>query len=471
MAGNEERPVIEAARPNLALMTQGIVKPDIMGHFEVKQYMTDEVLGHTFVDRLDEAAKMNLDLACGGSCMATPYSEIQILLNNFTTNDNNWKRDGEPRRSLTQKATGVIELDDFSAMRTEISRLANQMNKMTMHHAQQMQHVQQMSTCCELCDEGHTSDICPENPESIYYVGQQARGPMNQNAQYGNTYNRNWRNHPNFSWGGNQNINPQANYNHPPQPPQQAEETLTDMMKKLLIDNQQLRTEFRNLERQFGQMANNLNTRPAGVLPSDTEPNPKAQVNAVTLRNGRELEEVPEKRKYTARHEGELVPKPVEENKKEKPEIVTRPPPPFPQRLQKQKDDAMYKNFLDILSHVSVNLLLVEILQEVPKYARYLRDIVANKRRHTEFETVALTEECSSRIQSKLPPKLKDPGCFTIPLSLGNKKLLADKSLVMPEGIIEDVLVRVGKFILPADYIVLDYEADEEEPIILGDHS
>ncbi|XP_075083372.1 uncharacterized protein LOC142167115 [Nicotiana tabacum] len=158
-----------------------------------------------------------------------------------------------------------------------------------------------MSTCCELCGEGHTRDICPVNPESIYYVGQQGRGSMNQRAQYGNTYNPNWRNHPNFSWGGNQNIRPQANYNHPPQPPQQAEESLTDMVKKLLIDNQkvmdenqqvrfenqQLRTEFRNLERQFGQMANNQNTRPVGALPSNTEKNP--QINAVTLRNGREL--------------------------------------------------------------------------------------------------------------------------------------------------------------------------------------
>ncbi|XP_070037035.1 uncharacterized protein [Nicotiana tomentosiformis] len=254
-------------------------------------------------------------------------------------------------------------------------------------------------------------------------------------------------------------------------------------------------------------MANNQNTRPAGALPSDTEPNPKAQVNAVTLRNGRELEEVPQKIKSTASPERELVPKPVEENKKENkgsdPEIVTRPPPPFPQRLQNQKDDAMYKKFLDILSQVHVNFPLVEILQEVPKYARYLRDIVANKRRHTKFETVALTEDCSARVQSKLPPKLKDPGCFTIPMPLGKqevgrapcdlgasinlmpsslfKKLglgvlrsttitlqLADRSLVMPEGIIEDVLVRVEKFILPADFIVLDYEADEEVPIILG---
>lgn len=74
------------------------------------------------------------------------------------------------------------------------------------------------------------------------------------------------------------------------------------------------------------------------------------------MRNGRELEEVLEKKKYTARPEGELDPKPVEENKKEKPEIVTRPPPSFPQRLQKQKDDAMYKKILDIFSQMRVDL-------------------------------------------------------------------------------------------------------------------
>nr|XP_009778092.1 PREDICTED: uncharacterized protein LOC104227533 [Nicotiana sylvestris]XP_016436376.1 PREDICTED: uncharacterized protein LOC107762530 [Nicotiana tabacum] len=228
-------------------------------------------------------------------------------------------------------------------------------------------------------------------------------------------------------------------------------------------------------------MANNQNTRPVGALPSDIERNPKVQVNAVTLRNGRELEEVPEKKKSIARPEGVLVLKTIEENKKEKPKIVTRPPPPFPQRSQKQKDDAMYKKFLDILSQ------------------RYY----GNKRKHTEFEIVALTKECSARVQSTLPPKLKDPGCFTIPLSLRKQEVgramcdlgssinlmpsslfkqlelgvlrpttitlqLADRSLVMQEGIIEDMLVEVGKFILPANFIVLDYEADEEVPIILG---
>ncbi|XP_070054152.1 uncharacterized protein [Nicotiana tomentosiformis] len=160
---------------------------------------TDEVLGHTFIDGMDETSKMNLDSAYKGSCMAMPYSEIHLLLNNFTANDHNWQGYGESRRAIKKIAVGVIELDDFLSMRADIAKLANQMNIMTMHQTQQMQHVQHISTCCELCGDSHTSDMCSTNPESIYYVGQQSTGPVNQLAQYGNTYNPNWKNHPNFS--------------------------------------------------------------------------------------------------------------------------------------------------------------------------------------------------------------------------------------------------------------------------------
>ncbi|XP_070039988.1 uncharacterized protein [Nicotiana tomentosiformis] len=180
---------------------------------------------------------------------------------------------------------------------------------------------------------------------------------------------------------------------------------------------------------------------------------------------------------------------------KQPPPLVVRPPPPYPQRLQKVKDNVAYKKFLDILKQVQINIPLVYILQEVPKYAKYIKDIVENKRRLTEFETVTLTEECSSRIQSKLPQKLKDPGSFTIQISIGKHAvrrvlsdlgasinlmplsmfkqlglgeprpttvilLLADRSLAHHEGVIEDVLVQVGSFIFPANFIILDYEHD-----------
>ncbi|XP_070029637.1 uncharacterized protein [Nicotiana sylvestris] len=375
--------------------------------FPTKKTKTDEVLGHTFVDGLDDASKMNLDSACGGSCMARPYSKIQILLNNFTANDNNWQGEGDSRKAVKKKLVGLLELDGVSAMRADIAKLANQMTRMTMQQPQRMQHVQQMTICCELCGDSHMSDVCPTNPESIYYVGQQNRGPPNQHAQYRNSYNPNWRYHPNFSWGGNQqNQNrPQGSFNQPQRPPQQMEESTNDLLKKLLIDNQQLRTDFRNLERQMGKLATNQNTRPAGALPSDTEKSP--QVNAVTLRNGRELEEVPKKKRDKPIPEGELIPKVTHEPKNDaeilEPVYAPRPPPPFPQRLQKKNDDRMFTKFLFMLSQVQLNIPLVDVLREIPKYVKYIKDIVAHKRRLTEFETVALTEECTSRVQNKLP--------------------------------------------------------------------
>ncbi|KAL5570461.1 hypothetical protein UlMin_027036 [Ulmus minor] len=139
----------------------------------------------------------------------------------------------------------------------------------------------------------------------------------------------------------------------------------------------------------------------------------------------------------------------------------------------------------------------------MPNYVKFMKDMLTKKRRFGEFETVALTRECSAVLQNKLPPKLKDPGSFAIPCSIGNryfgkalcdlgasinlmpmsifKKLgigearpttvslqLADRSIAHPEGKIEDVLVKVDKFIFPVDFIILDYEADLEVPIILG---
>ncbi|XP_009618350.1 uncharacterized protein [Nicotiana tomentosiformis] len=235
------------------------------------------------------------------------------------------------------------------------------------------------------------------------------------------------------------------------------------MMKKVMADQQAQETAMRNLEQKIGQLGSAQNTRPTRALTSDTEPNPKAQVNVVTLRNGRVLEEVPKKKKYMASLEGELVPKLVEENEKEnkgsEPVIVTRPPPPFPQRLQKQKDDAKYKKFLDILSQVRVNLPLVKILQEVPK--------------HIEFETVALTEECIAKVESKLPPKLKDPGSFTIPLSLEKQEVgRAMCDLGASINLISSSLFKqLGLGVLRPTTITIqlaDRSLDEEVPIILG---
>ncbi|XP_047253669.1 uncharacterized protein LOC124887801 [Capsicum annuum] len=94
-------------------------------------------------------------------------------------------------------------------------------------------------------------------------------------------------------------------------------------------------------------------------------------------------------------------------------------PLPFPQRQRKHQEEASYKKFLDLLRQVHVNFSLIYILQSVPKYAKYLKDIMEKKIRLIEYATVALTEECTSKIQNKLPTKLKDLGSFTLQIIIG----------------------------------------------------
>ncbi|KAL4355443.1 hypothetical protein GQ457_06G011970 [Hibiscus cannabinus] len=183
--------------------------------------------------------------------------------------------------------------------------------------------------------------------------------------------------------------------------------------------------------------------------------------------------------------------------------VEKRPPPPFPQRLKSQKQDYQFKKFLDILKQVHINLPLVEALQQMPNYAKFVKDMVTRKKRIEEFETAAATETCLALMHNKVPAKKTDPGSFTINCLIGNnyptkalcdpgasinlmpksvfQKLgmkeakpttvmlqLADHSYVQSEGKIEDILVQVDKFIFPADFLIVDCEENVDTPIILG---
>ena len=131
----------------------------------------------------------------------------------------------------------------------------------------------------------------------------------------------------------------------------------------------------------------------------------------------------------------------------------------------------------------------------MPNYAKFLKDILSKKKKIDEEGVVSLTATCSVVIQKSLPAKMKDPGSFTIPCTIGKyefKKALCDsdaninliplsvvqrlslgeltpttitlqmddRSMAQPEGALKDVLVKVGKFIFPVDFVVMKMEED-----------
>ncbi|KAK4733896.1 hypothetical protein R3W88_008157 [Solanum pinnatisectum] len=155
-----------------------------------------------------------------------------------------------------------------------------------------------------------------------------------------------------------------------------------------------------SLEKQVAQVANSLNLRPQDGLAGDTRPNLK-QLHAVSTRSGLQLEKLaPKKRDTEASTKEKKVEEVVKSSNVEVPIPQKKLPPPFPQKLKKHNEDECIGKFLSLLKQVHINLPLVDILQGIPKYAKYTKDNVANKRRLTDYETVALTEECSSRIQN-----------------------------------------------------------------------
>ena len=151
---------------------------------------------------------------------------------------------------------------------------------------------------------------------------------------------------------------------------------------------------------------------------------------------------------------------------------------------------------------IEINIPFAEVINQMPTYAKFLKEILNKKRKIAEEGIVNLTATCSAVIQQKLPAKMKDPGSFTIPYSIGKyefKKALCDsgasinlmplsvvqslslgdltptaitlqmdeRSMAQPEGILEDVLVKVGKFIFPVDFVIMKMEEDTQTPLLL----
>ncbi|CAJ2633895.1 unnamed protein product [Trifolium pratense] len=257
-----------------------------------------------------------------------------------------------------------------------------------------------------------------------------------------------------------------------------------------------------------------VQSSPIGGFGGNTHDNPKNETcNGITLRS-REIPERPAVEKPLKKkvNEGEVENKQevVVENRRREGEVENENlskeveiSEDEVEEVEKQRE-IKEKESKKVLNKLEMAIPLVEALEQMPSYAKFLKELLTKKRKPLDDEMVSMTEECSAIIQRKLPQKKKDPGSFTIPCSIGDltigkalcdlgasvnlmplsmmKKIpgavakptkmslsLADRSIVYPEGILHDVLVRVGGFVFPADFVVLDMEEDKNwEPLLLG---
>lgn len=498
------------------------------------------LLIQTFYNGLKHEVRSSIDAASGGTFMAKTPEAAKTLLDDMAAN--NYLNDWSISRGAPKKG-GKYEVDAIATLTNTVQVLAAKVDQLSSGPA---------APICEICEvQGHSFTECQYNnlgagTEHVNALLNTNTRP--QNNPYSNTFNPGWKHHPNFSYKNNQPQPPHTNYSQPlgfqQRPPfnpssSSSRPNLETIMENLAssqakqVEYQAKQNEFFNnslqqitahnklMESQMTQLAQQIShlSKPSGQLPGQTEPNPKGHINAISLRSGKELQE-PTRRvtehDNTAKEVIELSEEVQEKTgledeakkpEKEEPTVIPikpyKPPVPFPQRLAQAKLEKKYGKFLDILKKLHINIPFLDAISEMPSYAKFLKDMLSNKRKIEENVTVSLTAECSAILQNTLPEKLGDPGSYSIPVKLGDiaiknalcdlgasvslmplsicKQLnmgelkptrislqLADRTVKFPLGILEDVPLRVGKFFIPCDFVVMEMKEDAQVPIILG---
>ncbi|KAJ9544863.1 hypothetical protein OSB04_024570 [Centaurea solstitialis] len=460
----------------------------------------------TFFGGLHPQYKNDITAAAGGALMDKSYDEAVALIENLAEHSY-----ATPRADVGRVAK-VQDSDELQEIKAQLAALTNQLKAVSVQPVHQLEagipepfpsqgdvpqpeQVQLLQNRNRPRNDPFSSTYNEgwrNHPHLQYGNGQ--RGPMGQQQRQPNSGNN-----ANFS-----SVSPSNNAYRPPGYHQRRNEEgqsserkpgLEDMMMKFMAKMEgtvdgfattvgevktataQNTASIQMLERQVGQIAEVLQARTPGQFPSQTERKPREDVKSIFLGNGKVIN--PDPTREAVVDEGDREPEvafvdvedeePVlkgasgtKELKKKEPEVAVKPASkptvtqsipkvPYPTRLKAHKDDLQFSKFLEVFKKLHINIPFVDALAQMPSYAKFMKDIISNKRKIEEQATVALTEECSAIIQNKLPQKLKDPGSFTIPVHIANSdfgRALCDKGAM--------------------DFVVLDMEEDQHIPLILG---
>ncbi|XP_016172582.1 uncharacterized protein LOC107614973 [Arachis ipaensis] len=405
-----------------------------------------------FYDGLSEMAKMSLDNSAGGSLHTKKMPEeanklLEMVANNqyLYSSKRNLVNPGNPMKKE------VIEVDTLDAILTQKKIMSQEINMISQHLS-----------------------------------GMQVSTISTQDASY------------DMSGGFNQG---RIMASTQPQNTPDVASLVAELSKTTHSFMQETRASIQNLKVQIGQLSKKIPKKSPNTLPGDPEVNPREECKALTMDNESILKKKVQvakgsEEKEASRQAGVTLPHAPHRAPIQEPEA------PHLQKLQEETKDEQFSQFLEVFKKLQINISFVEILDKMPPYAAFMKDLLSEKKALKGDETVVLTKEYSALIQSKLPNKMPDPGSFQIPCTIGNitfdkvlcdlgssinlmslsvmQKLqiqeaqstrialeMADKYMKQAYGLVENVLVEVGELFFPANFIVLDMGEDANDFIIL----
>nr|GEX09860.1 DNA-directed DNA polymerase [Tanacetum cinerariifolium] len=287
---------------------------------------------------------------------------------------------------------------------------------------------------------------------------------------------------------------------------------INSVKNELRSDISNQTNELRNMMASYFQM-NTASFSGSGSLPSNTVPNPRVDLKAITTRSGVTLagpSVSPPLSTKVNREPKAITDQELTESTNNVPPLVVQPslvstffstissftiPKVIKDTKLRKKDDMPALKFVEIFRSLHLELSFADALLHMPKFALMFKSLLNNKEKLFDLATTLVNENCLAAILKKLPEKLGDPDKFHItcdfpeldeclaladmgvsinlmPLSVWRKLSLpeltstqmilelADRSTTRPAGITEDVFVKVGKLYFPIDFVVIDYVVD-----------
>ncbi|XP_025664921.1 uncharacterized protein [Arachis hypogaea] len=255
----------------------------------------------------------------------------------------------------------------------------------------------------------------------------------------------------------------------------------------------------------------NVQPSSSSALPSQSLPNPKGGINAITLRSGAKLQErsleepspieVTQDEDVVAVEEveeedevQEVFEEEVDQQRGEVPKdgnvLQEATLIPFPTLARKTKKHVeLDPKMVEIFKKVEVTIPFFDAIRQVPKYAKFLKDLCMNKERIHDLETIPLGSSISD-LMGDIPDKCGDLGPYLVTCTIDRVQfvdcmcdlgtcvsimtlsvyevlklppfkrsatwfILADKSIISVVGIVEDVLVSIKGLVFPIDFHIL----------------
>ena len=394
------------------------------------------LLVNHFYDGMSPPMKQLLETMCGGDFLSKHPDKAMDFLNYVAETSKAWDepnpREAERLRPSNHQRGGMYALSEDTEMKAKLTTLTRRLEELEMRNQHEMQAVNELSasqpSCFNCQSNSHPGEHCQEHA----HILNQNNPPTN--APYGNTYNHNWRNHPTLSWkpkppayvplGEQQQFGSTSTQQQPPPLSSPVEQAILNLSKvvgtfveeqkvlnvqtnqKIEAVESSLNRKLDNMHYEISRLSNQQLQGPEkGKVPSQSQQHQKGvheigstndpnvridEVKAVvTLRSGKELRPaVP----TPAKSAPTVADPPQEEQSADREEVKTSVPPPFPQALRKKKNSVNQTEMLEVLRQVKVKIPLLDMIKQVPTYAKFLKELCTVKRGFNVNKKAFLTE-------------------------------------------------------------------------------